>query len=163
MFYPASTIELGWNAGSGHETHGHPLQRISALEGGDAGVAVVHGNPPGLTEIGNLHVTQLDLVAFGSGFATRQKGDIMQHTFALIAEARCPNGGNLQIATQFFYNQSGKRFSGDVLCDYQHRPPTFCNLLQQREQIISGADCSFVDEDIDVVERNFHALGSVIK
>jgi hypothetical protein len=65
-------------------------------------VAVVHGNPPGLTEIGNLHVTQLDLDAFGSGFATREKCDIMQHTFALIAEARCPNGGNLQIATQLF-------------------------------------------------------------
>jgi hypothetical protein len=58
-------------------------------------VALVHGDPPSLTEVGNLHVTQLDLDAFGSAFATREKGDVMQHTFALIAGARCPNGGNL--------------------------------------------------------------------
>src|ERR1700689_1150728 len=102
-----------------------------------------------------MHVTQLDPDVVGSGFATREKGDIMQHTFALIAEARCLNGGNLQIATQLFYNQSGKRFSDDVLCDYQHRPPTFCDLLQKREQIFSGSDCPFVDEDIDVVETDF--------
>src|ERR1700691_5284054 len=61
-----------------------------------------HGDPPGLTEIGNLHVTQLDFEAFGSGFATGEKADVMQHTFALIAEARCPNGGNLEMATSFF-------------------------------------------------------------
>jgi hypothetical protein len=122
-------------------------------------MALVHGDPPGLTEIGNLHVTQLDLEAFGSGFATGEEADVMQHTLALIAEARRPNGGNLQVATQLFHNESGKRFSGDVLCDYQHRPPTFCNLLQQWEQIFSGADWSFVDEDIDVVERNFHPFG----
>ena len=72
-------------------------------------MALVHGDPPGLTEIGNLHVTQLDPDAFGSGFATCEKGDVAQHTFALIAEARGPNGGNMQIATQLFHNESGKR------------------------------------------------------
>src|ERR1035438_6310429 len=122
-------------------------------------MALVHGDPPGLTEIGNLHVTQLDLEAFGSGFSTGEKADVMQHTFALIAEARRPNGGNLQMATQLFHNESGKRLSGDVLCDYQHRPSTFCNLLQQREQTFPGTDCSFVDEDVNVVEGNFHAFG----
>jgi hypothetical protein len=58
-------------------------------------VALVHGDPPGLTEIGNLHVTQLDPATFDSRFATCEKGDGAQHTFALIAEARCPNGGNM--------------------------------------------------------------------
>jgi len=78
----------------------------------------------------------------------------------LIAEAWCPNGGNLQMAIQLFSQPEwAKCLSGDVLCDYQHRPSTFCNLLQQREQIFSGTDCSFVDEDINVVEGNFHAFG----
>jgi len=154
MFYPTSRIELGWNASSGHET-----PRISAFKRDDAGMALVHGDPPGLTEIGNLHVTQLDLEAFGSGFATGEKGDVLQHTFALIAEAWCPNGGNLQMAIQLFHNQSGKCLSGDVLCDYQHRPSTFCDLLQHGEQIFPGTDCSFVDEDVDIVENNFHAFG----
>jgi hypothetical protein len=121
-------------------------------------VALTHGDPPGLTEIGNLDVTQLDPDAFGSGFATCEKGDAAQHTFALIAEARCPNGGNMQIATQVFHNESGKRLSGDVLSDYQHRPSTLCNLLQQREQIISGTDRSFVDKDVDVLEGNLHVF-----
>jgi hypothetical protein len=79
-------------------------------------VALVHGDPQGLAEIGNLHVTQLDPDTFGSGFATREKSNVMQHTFALTAEARCPDGGNMQIATQLFHNESGKRLSGDVLC-----------------------------------------------
>ena len=79
----ASTIELGWNAGSGHETHGHPLQRISALEGGDAGVAVVHGNPPGLTEIGNLHVTQSVSYTHLDVYK-RQRDDCLNHSLRLV-------------------------------------------------------------------------------
>jgi hypothetical protein len=121
-------------------------------------VALVHGDPLCLTEIGNLAVTQLDPDAPGRGFATCEKGDGAQHTFALIAEARCPNGGNMQIAAQLFHNESGKRLSGDVLSDYQDRPSTFCNLLQQREQIISGTYRSFVDEDVDVLEGNLHVF-----
>jgi hypothetical protein len=93
-------------------------------------MALVHGDPLCVTEIGNLNVTQLDPDGFASGFATCEKGDGAQHTFALIAEARCPNGGNMQIATEPFHNESGKRLSGDVLCDYQQRPSTFFNLLQ---------------------------------
>jgi len=125
----------------------------------DAGLALIHRNLPGVTEVGNFYILRLDLDAFGEGLATGKKGDVMQHTFALIAEAWRPNGGNLQMAIQLFHNQSGKRLAGDVVCDYQHRPSTFCDLLQQREQIFSGTDCSFVDEDVDVVEDNFHAFG----
>jgi hypothetical protein len=43
----------------------------------------------------------LELDIFGNGLATREKGDVVQNTFALISEARCPNGGNMQIATRY--------------------------------------------------------------
>jgi hypothetical protein len=69
----------------------------------DAGLALIHRNLPGVTEVGNVYILRLDLDAFGEGLATGKKGDVMQHTFTLISEAarhygRQPAGGHAACA-----------------------------------------------------------------
>jgi hypothetical protein len=39
---------------------------------------LVNGDLPGLTEIGNLYVFQLNVEPFGDGLATREEGNLLQ-------------------------------------------------------------------------------------
>jgi hypothetical protein len=48
-----------------------------------------------------------------------------------------------------------------ILCDYEQWPASLSNLLQQRKDVFLGIEFPFVNEDINVLERNFHAFGIV--
>jgi len=77
----------------------------------------------GLSEIGELHVLQLDAEIFRDGFPAGQRRDVLQHCLAAIAKARSLNGRNLQRATKFVDDESRQRFAFHVLCDDQQRLP----------------------------------------
>ena len=96
---------------------------------------------------------------FGDGLAAGQDRDVLQHGFAAIAEARSLDGRDLQRATQLVDDESGERFAFDVFGDDQQRLAALGNLLEQREQVFHRADLLFVDQDVGVLDRNFHALG----
>jgi hypothetical protein len=122
---------------------------------------LVNGDLLGLTEIGNLYIFQLDVEPFGDGLATREDGNLLQHTLALIPEARCPNGRNLQRASQLVHDEISisQRLAPNILCDYEQRLATLCDLLKEWKQVLLRTDFLFVNEKLDVLKGNFHALG----
>ena len=65
----------------------------------------------------------------------------------------------MQRATELVDDQRCERFAFDILGDDEQRLAHFCDLLEQREQILHGADFLFVDQDTDILEGAFHALG----
>src|SRR5713226_812871 len=131
---------------------------VLALAFDQGGVVLVHGDLLGLAEVGHLDVLQLDAEVFGDGLAAGEGGDVLQHGFAAIAEAGRLDGADLQRATELVDDQGGQRFALDVLSDDEQRYAALGDLLQQREHILHGADFLFVDEDVGIFQRRFHAL-----
>src|SRR5579871_110302 len=122
-------------------------------------VVLVDGDLLGLAEVAHLHVLELDAEIFGDGLAAGQDGDILQHRLAAIAESGSLHGRNLQRAAQLVDDQRCERLALNVLRDDQQRLATLGNLFEQRKQVLHRADLLFVDQDVGVVERSFHALG----
>src|SRR5439155_18150965 len=133
--------------------------RVLAFAFDDRGVVLVHRDLLGLAKILDLHVLQLDAEVFGDGLAAGEGGNVLQHGFAAIAEARRLDGADLQRAPQLVDHARGHGLALDVLSHNQQRLAALGDLLQQREQVLHGADFLFVDEDVGVLERGFHALG----
>ena len=125
----------------------------------DGGVVLVDGDLLGLAEIADLHVLELDAEIFGDGLAAGEGGDVLQHGFAAIAEARSLDGRDLQRATQLVDDEGRERFAFNVLSDDQQRLAALGDLLEQREQVFHRADFLFVDQDVGVFQSDFHALG----
>ena len=65
----------------------------------------------------------------------------------------------MQRAVQLVHDESSQRFGSNVLCDDEQGLATLCDLFQEWEQILLKTDFLFVEEDVDVLEGNFHALG----
>ncbi len=80
--------------------------------------------------------------------AAGEGGDILQHRFAAIAEARSLDGRDLQRATQFVDDEGSERFAFDIFSDDDQRLAALGDLLEQREQVFHRADFLFVDQDV---------------
>jgi hypothetical protein len=124
----------------------------------DHGIVFVYGDSPGPTEFRNLDFFQTNILVLGDVLGSSEKGDFLQGTFALISETGSPDSSDLQGTTKLVYDQSSQRIVPNVFCDYEQRPTTDCNLREEWEQILPDAECPFVDENIRVLEDNFHAL-----
>src|ERR1700674_4432158 len=124
----------------------------------DGGVVFVDGDLLGLSEIGQLHVLQLDPQIFRDRLAAGQCRDVLQHCLAAIAEAWSLDGRDLQRATKFVDDESRKRLAFHILCDDQERLAALGDLLQQWQQVFHRADFLFVDQDVRVFLHRLHAL-----
>src|ERR1019366_3535210 len=131
---------------------------VLALALDNGRVVLVDGDLLGLAEVAHLHVLQLDAKIFGDGLAAGQDCDVLQHGFAAIAEARSLDGRNLQRAAQFVDDQGRQRFAFHVLSDDHQWTAALGDLLQQREQVFHRGNLLFVDQDVGVLQNNFHAL-----
>src|SRR5216684_6755049 len=125
----------------------------------DRGVVLVDGDFLGAAEVLKLDVFELDAEVFGDGLATGESGDVFEHGLAAVAKARGLDGGALQGAAELVHHEGGKGFTFDVLSDDQEGLAHLGGLLEQREQVLHRADFLFVDEDANVLEDAFHALG----
>ena len=81
-----------------------------------------------------------------------------KHGLAAVAEAGGLDGRDVQGAAQLVDDQGGERFAVDVLGDDDERLAGAGDLLQQRQQVLHGADLLLVDQDVGVFERGFHAV-----
>src|ERR1700689_1646415 len=136
--------------------HRYASPRAFAFDNG--GVVFVDGDLLGLAEIADLHVLELNAQVFRDGLAASDGCDILQHRLATIAEARSLDGRDLQRATQFVDDESSQRFAFNILSDDDQRLAALGNLLEQREKILHAGNLLFVDQDVRVLESNFHAL-----
>src|SRR6267154_2363182 len=125
----------------------------------DRGVVLVDGDLLGAAEVLELHILELDAEVFGDGLAASKSGDVFEHSLAAVAKARGFDGGALQRAAELVYHEGGEGFAFDVLSDDQEGLAHLGGLLEQREQVLHRADFLFVDEDTDIFENAFHALG----
>src|ERR1700736_311891 len=132
---------------------------VLALAFDDRGVVLVHRDLFGLAEVGHLDVLQLDAQVFGDGLAAGEGGNVLQHSFAAIAKAGSLCGRDLQRAPQFVDHERSQGLAFDVFGHDQQRLAALGDLLQQRQQVFHRADFLFVDQNVGVLERNFHALG----
>src|SRR5258707_2547799 len=125
----------------------------------DRGVVLVDGDLLGAAEVLELPILELDAEVFGDGLAASKGGDVFEHGLAAVAKARGFDGGALQRAAELVYHEGGEGFAFDVLSDDQEGLAHLGGLLKQREQVLHRADFLLVDEDADVFEDAFHALG----
>src|SRR5712692_8608801 len=81
----------------------------------DGGVVLVDRDLLGAAEVFHLHVLKLDAEIFGDGLAAGEGGNVFEHRFAAIAEARSLHGSALQRAAELVDDQRSEGFALDVL------------------------------------------------
>src|SRR5271165_6696763 len=124
----------------------------------DGRVVLVDGHTLGTAQVLDLHVLELNAEVFRDGLAAGQLRNVFQHRLATIAEARSLHCSHVQRATQLVDHQCRESLAVDVLSDDHQRLAAACNLLEQRKQILHGADLLLVDQDVGLFERYFHAV-----
>src|SRR5215469_14216202 len=122
-------------------------------------VVLVNGDLLGAAEVFDLHVLELDAEILGDGLAAGQGCDVFEHGFTAIAEPRGLYRSALQRAAELVDHQSRERFAFDFFRDDQQRLAGLGDAFEQGQQVLHGADFLFVDEDADVFEGAFHAIG----
>ncbi len=125
----------------------------------DGGVVLVDGDLLGAAEVFDLHVLKLDAEILGDGLAAGQGGNVFEHGLAAIAEARSLDRGALQRAAELVDHESGKRFAFHFFRDDQEGLASLGDAFKQGQQVLHGADFLFMDEDADIFECAFHAIG----
>src|SRR5215470_13527627 len=125
----------------------------------DRRVVLVDGDLLGAAQVFELDVLKLDPQVFADHLAARQDGDVFEHGFATIAEARRLDGADLQRAAQLVDDQRRQSFPLDIFRDDQQRLAQLGHLLEQRQQILHRADLLLVKQNQRVLERRLHALG----
>src|SRR6185369_6365599 len=124
----------------------------------DGGVVLVDGDLFGAAKVLELHVLELDAEVFGDGLTAGQHRDVLQHGLSAIAKARGLDGSALQRAAELVHHQGRERFALDFFGDDQERLAHLGGLLEQRKQILHGADFLLVDQDAHVLEDAFHTI-----
>src|SRR5690606_14320971 len=90
-----------------------------------------------------------------------QDGQVFQHGFATIAEARSLDGGGLQDATDVVHNQSSQGFAFDVFGDDQQRTARLGDLFQHGQQVTDVADFLVENQNVRIVQSGNLLLGVV--
>ena len=94
---------------------------------------------------------QLAAGLFGDDLSAGQDGNILQHGFAAVAEARGFDGQDVQHAAQFVQHQGGQGFAVNILGDDdQVALADLDEFLQQRDDILGGGDLLVVDQDVRI-------------
>ncbi len=65
----------------------------------------------------------------------------------------------MESATQLVHHQGGQSFALNIFSDDQQRTSSLRHFLEHREQILEARNFLFVDEDVSIFQRCFHALG----
>ena len=84
---------------------------------------------------------------------------VLQHRLAAIAEARRLHRAALQRAADVIDDQGRQRLALDVFSDDQEGPARFCDLLEQRDDVLERADLAFAEQDQGVLQDRLHLLG----
>src|SRR5271166_3017930 len=137
----------------------------AALDGGflagafdEGGVVLVHHDALGAPEVFQTDAFQLNAGLFHDGLAASQDGDVFEHRFTAIAEARSLYGAGVQRATQLIHNEGGERFAFHFLSDDQERLAGTSDLLEHGQQVLHVADLLLVDQDVRIFQHAFHTV-----
>ena len=88
-----------------------------------------------------------------------QHGDVAQHFFAAITKARGLDSQDIKNTTQLVDNQGRQRLAIDIFRDnHDLAPPLLYHLLDDRQDILYGADLLIGDQDVGILSGGFHLL-----
>src|SRR5262249_5023635 len=87
----------------------------------DRGVLFIDHHLLGLAEHVELYMLKLDAEILGDRSAPGQDGDVLQHSFAAITEARGLDRCNLKTATQLIDDESRERLTFHILGNDEKR------------------------------------------
>ena len=132
---------------------------LAAGPADDGRVVLVHDDPLAAAQVGELEALQLDAQLFGDDPATGQNGEIFQHGFAPVAEARRLDRRGVQRAANLVDDQGRERLAFDVLGDDDERPPALGDLFQQRHQVLHVRQFLLVQQDVRVLDFGDHPFG----
>ena len=104
-------------------------------------------------------VLELDAEVLADDVAAGQRGDVLQHGLAAIAEARRLDGRDLQAAAQLVDHQGGQRLVLDLLGDDEQRLAGLHHGFQQRQDRLQAGELLLVDEDVGVLQLDRHLVG----
>ena len=124
----------------------------------DGGVFLVDNDALRTAEVAQLDGFELDAEILGDAAATGQDGDVFEHGLAAVAEARCLDGCDVQVAADAVHHECGQSLALDVLGDDQHRLAGLGDLLQQRNHVLEAADLLLENENVSVLETALHGV-----
>ncbi len=126
----------------------------------DGRVVLGDGDAAGGAEHVQTGLVELEADLLGDDGRTGEGGDVAEHGLAAVAEARGLHRDGVEGAADLVDDEGGERLALDVLGDDQERlgAAGLDDLLQQREQLLDGADLALVDQDVRVVEDGLHTL-----
>ena len=128
----------------------------------DRGFFLADFDALGLAEVVQRSFFERQADFFGDHCAAGQDGDVFQHGFAAIAEARCFDGAGLEDAADVVDDQRGERFAFDVFGDDQQRTAGFGDLLQHRQQVADVRDLLVVQQDVTDFRGSRHCLSGLL-
>ena len=127
---------------------------VRALAGSfdDGGVLLVDGDVLGTTEVLKGDVLELNAEILGDAASTCEDSDVLEHGLATISESGSLDGADLECAAELVHHEGGKGLALDVFGDDKQWLTALGNLLEERKQVLEGADFLLVDEDVGAVE-----------
>ena len=125
----------------------------------DRGVVLRDGDGLGLAKDGDRSIFELGARVFGNQHTASEDSDVFEHGLATVTEARGLDGGDLQGATHLVHDERCESFAIDVFGDDEERLALLCHVFEHREQILHGRNLLVVQQDVRILEGDFHAVG----
>src|SRR6056297_3285486 len=125
----------------------------------DRGLVLGDDDPLGLTEQVEGDVLELEADVLADHLGTGERGHVLQHRLAAVAEARGLHGGGLEGAADLVDDERGERLAVDVLGDDHQRAAGLHDLLEHRHEIADRGDLRRHEQQVGVIEGRLHALG----
>ncbi len=88
-----------------------------------------------------------------------EDGDVLEHGFAAIAEARSLDGSDLEAAAQLVDDERGKSLALDVFGDNEQRLARLHHGLEQRQHGLQARKLLLVDQDVGALQLGDHLVG----
>ena len=137
------------------------LLRVAGAFDDRAGFLVDH-DALGAAELVERELLERDAEVLEDRRAAGEDGDVLEHGLAAVAEAGGLDGAALEDAAELVEHEGGEGFALDLLGDDEQglaRP--WRSARGSAEKSLMRAELLLVNEDVGVVEGDFHRLGLV--
>src|SRR5882724_6501428 len=124
----------------------------------DGGILFLHQNFLRFAQVVQRRLLERQADFVGDDRAARENGNVLQHGFAAIAEARRLDGGDFDDAADRVDDQRGKRFAFHIFRNDQQLPATLRNGFQQGQQFANVGDLLVNQQHQRLVELGALAL-----
>src|SRR5581483_8798789 len=124
----------------------------------DDGVVLGYGDALGFAEHGERDILELDAEILRDRLAVGQRGNVLQHRLAAIAEAWGLHGGDLESAAQLVDDERGERLAFNLLGDDKQGLAGLHDRLEHGQQRLQTCQLLLVDQDKRLLQLHGHLV-----